>query len=119
MAVDGMRANPNSAEVQEAGTHFLVNLANANSANNIAIADSGGIEAVMDAMRGCPESLGVNEAGCLALQTFAANANNQIKIAGLGGVEVVAKGFKALLALAAKAENGIADAGVRGEAVLQ
>eukprot|EP00961_Rhodomonas_salina_P130527 1757192-Rhodomonas_salina.2 len=54
----------------------------------------GGIEAVIQAMRGHGGSAGVHEHGCGALRSLAVNAENKVTIAGMGGVEEVVKAMR-------------------------
>jgi hypothetical protein len=102
------------------GCEALLSLA-VNADNQGKVAAEGGIGAILEAMRGHPESEEVQAAGCGGLWNLAVNADNQVKVAAEGGIgailgamrghpeseEVQAAGCGALWNLAVNADNQV------------
>ena len=109
--IAAMKEHRTNAGLQEQACGALINLAaNNNTDNKVRIAGVGGIEAVVAAMAANKASAGVQEQACgalrslagaqftcftgtkvqiLTLRSLAVNADNQAKIAGVGGIDAV------------------------------
>ena len=75
--------------MQQNGCDALGTLANCNAANEVAIAEQGGIVAVIGAMGRFEGDAGVQQWGCWALFNLAGNAANKVAIAEQGGIAAV------------------------------
>eukprot|EP00961_Rhodomonas_salina_P207610 2802133-Rhodomonas_salina.1 len=58
------------------------------------MAGMGGLEAVLEAMRGHCKSAEVQEVGCGALRNLSLNADIGIKMVGMGGLEAVLEAMR-------------------------
>ena len=89
-SADSTAGTVRSTELHEAGCSALARLAFDDKDNQKAIADAGGIEAVVDAMRENKGHAGMQVAGCRALVNLASdNRDNQKTIVDAGGIEAV------------------------------
>ena len=77
--LDAMEHHKDVAGVQQNGCVALWNLA-ANDDNRVAIAEAGGVRAVVEAMERHKDVAGVQQYGCGALRCFAANGKKNIYI---------------------------------------
>jgi hypothetical protein len=89
-----MRAGAGDVEVQRAGCSALWILAAGNAGNRVAIAEAGGVQAVVGAMKLHQGIAAVQEMGCGALMNLALNAGNRMAIGEAGGVQVVIDAMK-------------------------
>ena len=74
-----MRKHKEHAGLQENGCAALWSLA-VNADNQVKVAQAGGIEMVISAMKKHEGHAGVQEKGCAALWSLAVNADNQVKV---------------------------------------
>ena len=77
------------AELQAQGCRALRKLACKNDANRVAIAEPGGIRAILGAMQGHGGHAGVQDQGCGALRILAINDANRVAIAEQGGIRAI------------------------------
>lgn len=84
-----MEAHPTDAVLQGEACGALGNLA-ADERNQVEVSSTGGVSAVVAAMREHKDSAGVQEKACGALGNFTAgNAENQLIVTREGGIDLV------------------------------
>ena len=89
-----MEAHKASVFVQQQTCWALRYLA-VNDCNRVKIAEAGGIEAVVSAMKEHKTSVLMQERACVALRNLAVNDGNKLKIAEAGGIEALVAGMEA------------------------
>jgi hypothetical protein len=89
-----MEAHKASVLAQEHACWALRKLA-VNAGNQVRIAEAGGIEAVLSAMKAHTTSVLAQQHACAALRSLAVNAGNKVLIAEAGGIEAVVSAMKA------------------------
>ena len=65
--------------------------------NRVRIAEAGGVETIIAALRDYPKEKVMQESGCEALTNLARNDTNCVRIAEIGGVEVIIAALRAYL----------------------
>ena len=92
--VQGMAKYPSDPAIQEGACDRLGDLANASDENKVKIANLGGIQAILKAMKDHAAEAKVQENACAALLNLGINVDNKVKIAALQGIQAILKGMK-------------------------